>query len=326
MSNEEILVSVIIPAYNAEQYVGFCLDTVIAQTHKNLEIIVVDDGSTDNTGKICDEYANKDSRIKVIHQENHGVAFARNVGLDNATGEYIAFIDSDDYVKNIYIETLLKTCIKTRCNLTVCKSFDTDKREIFGLPFSYNIRTYDSSFLLHDLSYLSDLNEVVISMLFHKSVFNNLRFPAGLIYEDSYIYFDFIKNAKKIAFIDTILYYYYLSPGSIMRSDFSAKNYDVIYSYDNKIDVLIRNNCEKSAQIVYRDYLYTVSGMIGQTKYCQSFSHEFKKEKIKELRKKYRELRKINKDNPYFKGRFRLLSDLLYCFPIIKKLHKSSEG
>lgn len=103
MKNEDILVSVIVPAYNAGKYLGFCLDTVIAQTHKNLEIIVVDDGSTDNTGKICDEYANKDSRIKVIHQENHGVAFTRNVGLDKATGEYIAFIDSDDYVKSNYI-------------------------------------------------------------------------------------------------------------------------------------------------------------------------------------------------------------------------------
>ncbi len=326
MNNEEILVSVIIPAYNAEQYVGFCLDTVIAQTHKNLEIIVVDDGSTDNTGKICDEYAEKDPRIKVIHQTNHGVAFTRNVGLDNVTGEYIAFIDSDDYVKNIYIEMLLKTCIETSCNLTVCKSFDTDKRELFDLPFSYNIHTYDSDFLLHDLSYLSDLNEVVISMLFHKSVFNDLRFPAGLIYEDSYIYFDFIKNAKKIAFIDTVLYYYYLSSNSIMRSDFSVKRYDMLLAFDNKLRVLKRNNCEKSAQMVYRDYLYIVSGMIGQTKYCKNFSREFKKDKIKELRKKYRELRKINKDNPYFKGRFKLVSDLLYCFPIIKKIHKPSEG
>lgn len=94
MSNEEILVSVIIPAYNAEQYVGFCLDTVIAQTHKNLEIIVVDDGSTDNTGKICDEYANKDSRIKVIHQENKGVSAARNIGLDNIKGEYLILVIS----------------------------------------------------------------------------------------------------------------------------------------------------------------------------------------------------------------------------------------
>lgn len=326
MKNDDILVSVIIPAYNAEKYLGFCLDTVIAQTHKKLEIIVINDGSKDNTDKICDEYAEKDSRIRVIHQENRGVAFARNVGLDEAAGEYIAFIDSDDYVKSNYIEVLLKTCTENCSNITICKSIDTYKRELFDLPVSYNVRTYESMFLLQNISYLDVCYEVVISMIFHKSVFDDLRFPVGLIYEDSYIYYDLIKNAGKITFIDTILYYYYLSSNSIMRSDFSVKKYDILTSYEKKLEVLKRNNCKQSYQIVSRDYLYTVSGMIGQTKYCDKFTAEFKKDKIKELRKKYRELKGINKNNPYFKGRFKLVSDLLYLFPIIKKFHHSSEG
>ena len=326
MKNDDILVSVIIPAYNAEKYLGFCLDTVIAQTHKKLEIIVINDGSKDNTGKICDEYAEKDSRIRVIHQENHGVAFTRNVGLDKATGEYIAFIDSDDYVKSNYIEVLLETCTENCSNITICKSIDTYKRELFDLPVSYNARTYESMFLLQNIPCLDVCYEVVISMIFHKSVFDGLRFPVGLIYEDSYIYYDLIKNAGKITFIDTILYYYYLSSNSIMRSDFSVKKYDILTSYEKKLEVLKRNNCKQSYQIVSRDYLYTVSGMIGQTKYCDKFTSEFKKQKIKELRKKYRELKRINKNNPYFKGRFKLVSDLLYLFPIIKKFHHSSEG
>lgn len=181
-------------------------------------------------------------------------------------------------------------------------------------------------FLLQNISYLDVCYEVVISMIFHKSVFDNLRFPVGLIYEDSYIYYDLIKNAGKITFIDTVLYYYYLSSNSIMRSDFSVKKYDILTSYEKKLEVLKRNNCKQSYQIVSRDYLYTVSGMIGQTKYCDKFTSEFKKQKIKELRKKYRELKRINKNNPYFKGRFKLVSDLLYLFPIIKKFHHSSEG
>lgn len=321
MKNDDILVSVIIPAYNAEKYLGFCLDTVIAQTHKKLEIIVINDGSKDNTDKICDEYAEKDSRIRVIHQENRGVAFARNVGLDEAAGEYIAFIDSDDYVKSNYIEVLLKTCTENCSNITICKSIDTYKRELFDLPVSYNARTYESMFLLQNISYLDVCYEVVISMIFHKSVFDDLRFPVGLIYEDSYIYYDLIKNAGKITFIDTVLYYYYLSSNSIMRSDFSVKKYDILTSYEKKLEVLKRNNCKQSYQIVSRDYLYTVSGMIGQTKYCDKFTSEFKKQKIKELRKKYRELKRINKNNPYFKGRFRLVSDVLYLCPVIKKFH-----
>lgn len=299
---------------------------LLSHRRKKLEIIVINDGSKDNTGKICDEYSEKDSRIRVIHQENKGLSSARNVALDIMTGEYIAFIDSDDYVKSNYIEVLLKTCTENCSNITICKSIDTYKRELFDLPVSYNARTYESMFLLQNISYLDVCYEVVISMIFHKSVFDNLRFPVGLIYEDSYIYYDLIKNAGKITFIDTVLYYYYLSSNSIMRSDFSVKKYDILTSYEKKLEVLKRNNCKQSYQIVSRDYLYTVSGMIGQTKYCDKFTAEFKKDKIKELRKKYKELKRINKNNPYFKGRFKLISDFLYLFPIIKKFHHSSEG
>ena len=106
-----------------------------------------------------------------------------------------------------------------------------------------------------------------------------------------------------------------------MRSDFSVKKYDILTSYEKKLEVLKRNNCKQSYQIVSRDYLYAVSGMIGQTKYCDKFTAEFKKDKINELRKKYRELKRINKNNPYFKGRFRLVSDVLYLCPVIKKFH-----
>lgn len=325
MKNEDILVSVIVPAYNAGKYLGFCLDTVIAQTHKTLEIIVVDDGSTDNTGKICDEYANKDSRIKVIHQENKGVSAARNIGLDNIKGEYLILVDADDFIEPQTIELLLFDCTEYNSEIIIYDSIDVSEMKFVDHVITNNVRTYSSTFLLHNLELLSN-RESACTRFFHKSIFDKLRFPLNKRYEDSYISYQTIELSNTVSFTDAKLYYYYLSENSFMRSSFSAKNYDIIYSYDNKIDILIRNNCEKSAQIVYRDYLYTVSGMIGQTKYCKGFSHKFKKEKIKELRKKYRELRKINKNNPYFKGRFRLVSDLLYCFPIIKKLHKSSEG
>lgn len=326
MSNEEILVSVIIPAYNAEQYVGFCLDTVIAQTHKNLEIIVVDDGSTDNTGKICDEYANKDSRIKVIHQENEGLSSARNAALDIMTGEYIAFIDSDDFISKDYTEKLLNLCIEKSSQIAACHAFDVEQRAFKEPDKDYTIQTLTSQKLLSNIGVLNSYYDTVISKLFHYSLFSEIAFPVGLIHEDSYVVLNLIEKAKRISFTTEHLYYYYLSPNSIMRSDFSVKKYDILPAFDRKLAVLTENNCKNSIYIVYRDYLYTVSGMIGQTKYCKGFSHKFKKEKIKELRKKYRELRKINKDNPYFKGRFKLVSDLLYCFPIIKKLHKSSEG
>ena len=326
MKNEEILVSVIIPAYNAEKYLAFCLDTVTAQTHRNLEIIVVNDGSKDSTGKICDEYAEKDSRIKVIHQQNKGVAQTRNVGLDNSSGEYFAFIDSDDYVCSYYIETLLNICIENNSKIAICKSTDTYERTLFELPGGNNVRTYDSLFLLNNLSYLDVCYEVVISMIFHRSVFDNIRFPSGLIYEDSFIYYDFIEKAERISFTDESLYYYYLSPNSIMRSDFSAKNFDILLAYDQKIKVLKRNRCEKSLQKIYCEYIYNVARMKGLLKYSPNFTPEQKKEKMKIINDKYQELSKINKNNPCFKGRTKLVTELLYHFPIIKKFRNTTEG
>ena len=102
----EDLISVIVPVYNVEKYLNKCIDSIINQTYKNLEIILVDDGSQDSSGKICDEYTKKDNRIKVIHKENGGVSSARNIGLNNATGEWIAFIDADDWVDEEYLQTL----------------------------------------------------------------------------------------------------------------------------------------------------------------------------------------------------------------------------
>ena len=116
----EDLISVIVPIYNVEKYINRCIDSIIEQTYTNLEIILVDDGSTDNSGSICDEYAKKDNRIKVIHKENGGVSSARNVGLDTAIGQYITFVDSDDYIEKKYCEILLKTLKKQKADCVAC--------------------------------------------------------------------------------------------------------------------------------------------------------------------------------------------------------------
>ncbi len=325
MNYKDILVSVIVPAYNTEKYLAFCLDSIIAQTHDKLEIIVVNDGSTDNTPEICDEYSKKDDRIRVIHQENHGLSSARNAALDIMTGEYIAFIDSDDFIEAVTIDLLLRDCIEHNSETVIFGSIDTSEIKFVNHTITNNVRTYSSEFLLNNIEYISN-KDSACTRFYQKSVFDKLRFPYGKRYEDSFIAYQTIENSKKVSFTDAKLYYYYLSPNSIMRSSFSENNFDILFSFDNKLEVLNRNKCEKSSQIVYRDYLYSVAGIIGHTKYCNRFTSEFKRKKVKELRKKYRELKKLNKDNPYFKGRFKLVSDLLYFFPIIKKFQHSSEG
>lgn len=124
------LISVIIPVYNVEKYLIKCFESITNQTYKNIEIIVIDDGSKDRSGMICDEYAEKDDRIKVIHKENEGVSTARNIGIRNASGEYITFIDSDDYVANNYIEILYDYCKKSDADLSVCGVIDVKGKKI----------------------------------------------------------------------------------------------------------------------------------------------------------------------------------------------------
>lgn len=326
MKNEEILVSVIIPAYNAEKYLAFCLDTVTAQTHRNLEIIVVDDGSKDSTGKICDDYAERDSRIKVIHQVNKGLSAARNAAMEIMSGQYIAFIDSDDFIDPRYVEVLLKMCTENGSLISACLAMDTSERKLVELDLSNRTKTFSAIQLLQDLSILEAYYDTVISKLFAAELFKTLRFPVGKLHEDSYIILSLIENAKNITFSEDILYYYYLSPNSIMRSDFSEKNFDILSAYDQKIIVLKRNGCENSLQKIYCEYIYNVARMKGLLKYSPNFTPEQKKEKMKNLKDKYKELCNLNKGNPCFKGRTKLVTEILYYFPIIKKFRNTTEG
>lgn len=324
MNNKNILVSVLIPAYNAEKYIAFCLNSLIAQTHKALEIIVVNDGSTDNTGKICDEFAAKDSRIRVIHQENKGVSCTRNVALDLMNGEYVIMVDADDFIEPQTIEILLQNCIDFNSEIIIYDSIDTSTQSFVAHEITNNVKTYDALFLLQNIAYLLN-RESSCTRFFHKSIFDDLRFPIGLRYEDSFIAYSTIEKAKKVSFTDAKLYYYYLSPNSFMRSNFSEKSFDIFESYEQKLKVLKRNKCDDSLNRIQANYAYCIVRIIGMTKYSPNFSKDFKKKKISELKKKYRELSSANKDNPYFKGRIKAISTLLYYFPIIKKFRNTQE-
>ena len=183
--NKKPLISVIIPCYNVEKYLYRCVDSIIGQTYKNLEIILVDDGSPDNCGKICDEYAAKDGRIKVIHKENGGLSDARNVAIDVAKGEWLTFVDSDDYLTKDYVDTLYNLCIKYKTKVTVadwCIFAEgtypfMSKRKNKEILFSQNGALEDMFNQVHfDVS--------ACTKLYHHSLFEGVRFPKGMLFED----------------------------------------------------------------------------------------------------------------------------------------------
>lgn len=208
MSEEFPLVSVIIPVYKVEPYLRRCIDSIIHQTYRNLEIILVDDGSPDNCGAICDEYALRDTRVKVIHKENNGVSAARNTGLDNASGKYVGFVDSDDHIVPEMYERLMMAIESDQADIVFCSYYSelspTDIRSDYSVELSLPTGEYQER-MRYGMSSVE-----VWSRLFRSNLFDGIRFPEGRRYEDFIIMPALYDKANKIVGIDDRLYYYNL--------------------------------------------------------------------------------------------------------------------
>lgn len=228
---KEVLVSIIIPVYNVQSFLKECLDSVLNQTYERIEIILVDDGSTDESGKICDIYQQKDSRIIVIHKKNGGLSDARNAGIEKASGEYYAFIDSDDFVHKEYIKSLLTACIENQSDISVCGYFeyidDSKMKEIKNIECSFSNIEAVSDFLHENNS----VKVMTWNKLYHKRVFqkNNVRFPIGKLHEDNLTTYKCLFNANRISIISNALYFYRIRQGSIMNK-YNKKRFEVLES------------------------------------------------------------------------------------------------
>lgn len=212
------LISVIVPIYNVEQYLRQCLDSIVSQTYSNLEIILVDDGSPDGCPKICDDYASKDNRIKVVHKENGGLSSARNAGLDVATGDYIAFVDSDDYLDVTIYQSLMEIINDYGVDVAVCDCFEMEgeKTKTYSKKTQkVSINETPNIIFMHLLEPFPVLRFEVWNKLFKKSVIGDVRFKLGQIYEDLYFDRNIFLKSQKVAHIDKPLYYYRCNrPGS----------------------------------------------------------------------------------------------------------------
>lgn len=213
-------VSVIIPVYNVEKYLRECLDSVVNQTYKNLQIIVVDDGSTDSSGKICDEYADKDNRITVIHQENAGAANAKNTGLDNVNGDYIAFIDSDDYVALDWIQVMVATLEEYSADIVECglKKLYKDGTSV---PFEINnceLAEYENTTFLKEYLY-NQTGVIFLNKIYKADLIKDVRFKTERrCVDDAFFTYKVVSSAKKIIRISKALIYYRQRLSSAMHN------------------------------------------------------------------------------------------------------------
>lgn len=214
------LISVIVPVYNEKKFLARCLDSVLAQTYENFELILVDDGSTDNSGDICEEYARNDNRIVVIHKQNGGLSDARNVGIDwifaNSKSEYLAFIDSDDFVHSRYLELLLKALTEKQSDIAVCERTREMEYDSFFNQDTYSIVEYDKhDFILSTYTGEWSRNIAACFKIFKRFIFQDLRFPVGKRYEDGMTIYKALLTADRISGVNVPLYYWFQNDKSI---------------------------------------------------------------------------------------------------------------
>ena len=224
-------VSVIIPVYRAEKFIHECIESVLNQTHTDLELILVDDGSPDNSGVICDEYALKDNRIKVYHQTNGGVCVARNKGLDMATGDYILFLDSDDYMPKDALETLYNDATQNDADIAIGRIFcNTESAE-----FDNNLQVWTGTEALIKASEDHPALYGCWSKLFKRELVEDVRFVEGRkVHEDGYFLFLTLIKLPTITVRNKCTYIYRYNPDSASHEAFSEKYFDVLYFFNEK--------------------------------------------------------------------------------------------
>lgn len=232
-------ISVIVPVYNVEQYLERCVDSIINQTYTNLEIILVNDGSTDNSGKLCDELAKKDERIRVIHKENGGLSDARNRGIDEAESDLVGFIDSDDYIDRDMYEILLKNLNNTDADLSMCALYDVYNNTPEAQVTNKETWELSSEQAIKMVMEAKILSVTAVNKLYRKSLFSDLKFEVGKIAEDAFIMIKLLDKCEKIVATNEKKYYYVHRENSITTQKFSTKFLNVIEAYEQNSNIIL---------------------------------------------------------------------------------------
>ncbi len=271
-------ISIIVPVYNMEKYLERCVNSMLSQTFSSFEIVLINDGSTDMSGNICDRYGKADNRIKVIHQSNRGLSEARNSGIEwvlkNSDSEWITFVDSDDWIHKDYLDTLYMTAINYNTDLAVCDCiktsdfyFDDDSVadngvKVFSAEDFWCFRQYGSA----------------CAKLYKKNHFNDIRFPKGLLYEDVFVTYRLIFMQKKIVYIEKPLYFYYNRPGSITHSKWNPRVLSQLDGLKQQMEFFKDNGYKSAYKITINNYILNVK---QQFELCQKEKKIYMNEYIK---------------------------------------------
>ena len=253
------IISVIIPVYRVEKYLKRCIDSVLRQTFQDFECILVDDGSTDGSGDLCDRYVQAYSNFSVIHKQNGGLSSARNAALDIAKGDFLCFLDSDDMLHPQALELMLKVAESSSADMVSSKLSEFSSQSV-ETPVIDNV--YTRKLQQHEVitqlypTLFGEISVTACGKLYRKEVFENLRFPEGEIYEDLHIYLDVLLSCKSITLADAALYYYYKNPDSITRSNYLTHNrFGEFRVREQYVDFFRKKRLLEQADYAENDYL-----------------------------------------------------------------------
>ena len=283
-------ISVIVPVYKVEKYIHRCIDSILNQTFRDFELILVDDGSPDNCGTICDEYAAKDSRIRVIHQENGGLSAARNAGIDwafaNSDSQWLTFIDSDDWVHPEYLERLLNAAVENHVAVSVCGYVTTEGEEPDTVDSEMIPRVWNP-----ENFYVENRVNAIIAWakLYQKNCFQTIRYPVGKIHEDEFTTYKILFACDKIAVDSASLYYYYVNSEGITKALWSPARMAAIDAVEEQIAYLTVNGFDKAQMRAVQSALRAILRMLenihsSDTKY-ELFENQLRKKLRRYIRK-----------------------------------------
>jgi glycosyltransferase involved in cell wall biosynthesis len=314
------LISVIVPIYNVEKYLKRCVESIRNQSYENLEIILVDDESPDNCPTICDEYQKLDQRVKVIHQTNKGLSGARNAGVDIAKGEYLVFVDSDDFLDKEFVCVLYEAAKETNSDIALCK-YEYVKGDVLTQSHKLGEKFIYTGTELIENMYSKDGAFFVVAWnkLYHKSLFHNIRYPQGRIHEDEATTHQLYFEAKQGVFVDRYLYGYFVGGESITRKKFNRNRLDWAWAVEQRLDFLEEKQLDKILPTAIRSYADGVIDLYFQCKEGLPDSLKEQKQLKRSIRHATRRVKKY--------GSFPLKTRIGYMlFQIAPNLYKQLLG
>lgn len=305
-------VSVIVPVYKVEDYLNRCVDSILNQTFEDFELILVDDGSPDNCGAMCDEYAKKDGRIHVIHQENGGLSAARNTGIDSAQGDYLVFVDSDDWLHPQYLESMYGAIMESGALVACCNYKHTPKYSIPIIeraPFVYSMKKPEDVYLNPERT---GIQAYAWRYMFRKELLDGIRFPHGKLWEDMFTIPKIIFQVDSIAFIDKELYYYFYRIDSIVNKAWSLKKLDNIDAVEFNLSYFSDSPSNVLKKALCIEYISCIEGNLGQL-YRSKESATVKKNVRKKIKPKIKQAIKAYEKFGKLTGELKIKVLFSYC-------------